>query len=134
MRRLAFVFVFLFSSTGFVFAVDHAPCDLSVAGIKDKKELIKFLGKLQTAAAAKDVGALSKLANYPLRVGKKGRIKNESVLKRKFSKVFTPKVLNAIAKLNRDDLFCSYQGVMVGDGEVWIQEIEGVIVISSVNN
>lgn len=117
-----------------MFAADHAACDLSVAGIKDKKELVKFFGKLQAAAAAKDADALSKLASYPLRVGKKDRIKNETVLKRKFSKVFTPKVLNAIAKLNRNDLFCNYQGVMVGDGEVWIQEIEGVIVISSVNN
>jgi hypothetical protein len=32
-----------------------------------------------------------------------------------------------------EDLFCQYQGVMFGDGEVWVQKIQGKVGISAIN-
>jgi hypothetical protein len=64
-------------------AAEHKGCDLAAAGFKDKKEFVKFFDRLQTAAESKDQAAISKMANYPLRVGKI-RIKNETELKKKF--------------------------------------------------
>lgn len=110
-----------------------AACDLKEAGFHEPKNFHKFFAELKAAAAAKDQKAISKMASYPLRLGKKDRIKNETELKKRFGKVFTPKVLEAIAHHQESDLRCTYEGAVIGEGQVWIQEIEGVVAISAVN-
>lgn len=108
-------------------------CDFKAGGFDRPQELKKFFAKLKTAAAKPDAVAIAKMANYPLRVGKKDRIRNETVLKRKFPSIFTPAVLQAITSQREEDLYCDVQGARIGHGEVWIQQVEGVVVITNVN-
>jgi hypothetical protein len=117
------------------FAASNPGCDLKQAGFKSPKEFEKFFAKLQTAAAARDEAALAKMANYPFRIGDKKRIKNEAEMKKKFASVFTSEILVQITAQKRSSLFCDYQGARIGEGrnEIWIQEIEGVVVISSIH-
>ncbi len=108
-------------------------CDLKQAGFNRPKEFEKFFTNLQAAAAAKDRAALAKMASYPFRIGDKKRIKNEAEMKKKFGSVFTPRILAAIVSQKRSGLQCDPQGAKLGDGEIWIQEIEGVVVITAIN-
>jgi hypothetical protein len=115
------------------FAGGKAGCDLKKAGFHHPGDFEKFFTALQAAAAAKDAGAISKMANYPLRIGDEKRIQNETELKEKFDSVFTPKVLAAITSQKRSTLDCDYQGAKIGGGTVWIQEVEGVVVVSALH-
>ncbi|MGZ3696201.1 MAG: hypothetical protein ACXWQO_19430 [Bdellovibrionota bacterium] len=132
MKIFLFAAVCLFSFSAL--AAKHKGCDFAAAGFKNKKEFVKFFGKLQAAAEAGDQAAISKMANYPFRVGE-SRIKDETELKRRFSSVFTPKILAKISAQKFDTLFCDYEGAKIGKDkpQIWIQEIEGVIVITNIS-
>ncbi len=109
-------------------------CDFDSAGV-EKDLFLSFFPKLKAAAKTKDSAALSSLVLYPLRFNSQSRrsIKNASSLKKDFSKIFNDKVLAAIANQEAKDLFCRDQGVMLGEGEVWIQQKGKTVGISSIN-
>lgn len=114
-------------------AREKPACDLKQAGFHNPVGFNKFFVNLQQAAADKNVGAISRMVNYPLRIGNNQRIANESELKKKFDSVFTPAVLRAITGQKRSELLCDHRGATIGDGTVWIQEVEGVVVISTLH-
>lgn len=117
-------------------AVGPSCPELSIAGIDSQPALREFLKALQSAAVAKDKDALAHDALYPLRVNSKRKamtIKTRAELKSKFDLIFSHKVLRAIALQKFHDLFCRDQGVMIGDGEVWIGARDGKIGIVSIN-
>ena len=111
--------------------------DLSVTGMHSKEQLFSFVSTLKKAIAAKDIQNISKTIIFPLRVNthnsKSYQVKNEREFNNLFSKIFTPAVINAIQIQNPNDLFCRDQGVMIGQGEVWINEINGKVGIFTIN-
>jgi hypothetical protein len=85
----------------------------------------RFLAVLKTHVRAGDERAVTKLIAYPLRVnfpdGARSYANARSV-ERDFSRIFTPKVRQAILSQRADHLFVRDQGAMIGDGEVWFSE------------
>jgi hypothetical protein len=133
----------LFLSTNAIFAATDiqvkvvAPCDnFEATGITSLEAFSNFFTTLQTAAAKQDKVTIAKLINYPLRVNKAGKsrhIKAEVGVENYFSKIFTDKVLQAITHQKYADLFCRDQGVMIGNGEVWINQQGDKIGIYAIN-
>jgi hypothetical protein len=50
-------------------------------------------------------------------------IKSAKDMRRMFPRIFTARVRSAILSQNLDDAFSNYQGVMIGNGQVWIAEV-----------
>jgi hypothetical protein len=92
------------------------------AGIDDDAEVTAFLGKLQAALAKDDQAAVLALAEFPLRVNfaKKPASLERAAVQKRFKEVFSPHVRKAVAEAKADDLFSNWQGVMLGDGAVWM--------------
>jgi ketosteroid isomerase-like protein len=84
------------------------------------------IGKLQTAVAAKDAAAVAALVSYPINVavaGKKTVIKNADAFVQNYEKIVTPTIASAVTTQKYGELMVNAQGVMFGNGEVWLNGI-----------
>lgn len=78
---------------------------------------------LQRGVAAGDRAAVAGLMRYPVRVsiaGKSQKVADAAAFKRDYDKIVTPALAKLIAEQKFDNLFVNWQGVMLGQGEVWI--------------
>jgi hypothetical protein len=94
----------------------------SAAGIDDPKMVDMFLSDLQQAVAADDAAKVAELARYPVDVvvGKKRRrLRTRDEMQKLYPDVFTPCLKKIVAAARPEDLFASYQGVMIGGGAIW---------------
>jgi hypothetical protein len=84
-----------------------------------------FLASLTTAVKAGDKQKISAMVQYPLNVNvDKGHrlVRSSSEFVKDYDRFFTPVVVKAIEKQVPECLFANWQGVMIGDGEVWFEE------------
>lgn len=80
----------------------------------------------QSAVAAGDSAGVSKLVEYPIRVGIAGKsivINDEKTFIDRYEQFMTPEIMSAIVNTRYRDLFVNYQGVMFGKGQAWINGI-----------
>ena len=80
---------------------------------------------LQAALRADDRSAIIARINFPLRVGGAGgpRIyRDEQSVERGFDRIFTPRVIRAIARQKPGQLTIRNRRAVVGKGEVWLAE------------
>jgi len=88
--------------------------------------------------AADDKAAVAVMVNYPLTVhasrGVSRTYRDAAALGASYARVFTPEVKAAVAAAAADNLFARDQGVMIGQGEIWMNEIRGSIKIITVNH
>lgn len=124
-----------FLALGFYVNASATSCpDISVTGIASQDAFNKFLISLK--AATKDPKAMTKHVLFPLRVNAKPKmkpIKNEEDLQKHFAAVFSDNVLKVIDSQKVEEIFCRDQGVMLGDGEIWIRQEKdkiGIVVIN----
>jgi hypothetical protein len=86
-----------------------------------------FFKQVQRAVLADDVEWISRaLSSYPFTVKlKTGQIKlqNEGDLKKHAKTIFNTKLKEAVRNQSSDALFKNWQGIMIGDGEIWFSEI-----------
>lgn len=78
---------------------------------------------LQRGVAAGDRAAVAGLMRYPVRVtiaGKNQNVADAAAFQRDYDKIVTPALAKLIAEQKFDTLFVNWQGVMLGQGEVWI--------------
>ena len=117
-------------------SAESSGCDLSVPGFDSKEPFLKFFGQLKAAAAKKDKAALSGLILYPMGVNGKGAktIRTPADFSKNFDSLFTPKIQSVIEKQQLDKLFCRDQGVMYGDGEIWVGVSKGKVGIKTLNS
>jgi hypothetical protein len=110
-------------------------CDLAVAGFSSKEPFLKFFDQLLKSAAINDKIQLSDLILYPLQINakKKYQIHTQVEFQKKFQDVFTLKIQNVVKKQKLDQLFCRDQGVMFGDGELWVGTDGKKIGIKTIN-
>jgi hypothetical protein len=83
----------------------------------------KLLTDLQQAVSQHNAPAVAALVHYPIKVnpGKHPiTIKNPKAFIKDYDRIITPDIAAAIYKQKYDALFVNSQGVMIGDGEVWI--------------
>lgn len=86
----------------------------------------KVILAFQSAVKAGDAAGVAALVNYPITVsinGKKQRIANPRDFTANYDAIITPAIAAAVEKQRYKDLFVNSQGVMFGDGEVWINGI-----------
>ncbi|GGA74983.1 hypothetical protein GCM10011385_31270 [Nitratireductor aestuarii] len=103
------------------------------------KQYRAFLEQLQKAIAADDRQAVAAMVDYPFETrigGKKVRIRDKKRFVADYGKIITRKIKDAVAKQRYEDLFANWQGVMIGDGEIWFSGIGGndTVKIIAVNN
>lgn len=111
-----------------------APADaLTEAEGGARERITKLLGdaepyegvfnQLQRGVAAGDRAAVAGLMRYPMRVtigGKNQNVADAAAFQRDYDKIVTPALAKLIAGQTFDTLFVNGQGVMLGQGEVWI--------------
>ena len=109
----------------------------------DLGEARLFFDCLKIATKRDDRHALSRLIRYPLRVNTaKGAniIRTPAAFMKAYPMIFNPRVKAAIDAQRFEDVFVSYRGIMIGNGEVWISGIsergrsKPTIKIISINN
>lgn len=85
-----------------------------------------FFESLKTAVAAGDKQAVSAMVDYPFtaRIGDKAlTIRDAAQFVADYDMVITPKVKDAIAAQTYETLFANWQGVMIGNGELWFSGV-----------
>lgn len=81
---------------------------------------------LQKSLAAGDKAGVAALVSYPIDVkvaGKSEKFADANALVAKFDQVFTPEISKAIAGQQFSSAFVNAQGLMIGNGEVWISGV-----------
>ncbi len=81
-----------------------------------------FLAKLQGLIKKNKVDDILNLVRYPLRnplAKNLPAFKNKKQLQKQYSQIFNKQVQSAIVKQQSKKLFVNYQGVMIGNGEIW---------------
>ena len=135
--RSFLVLIALLTAAGYALA-DNPDNPYAAAGISDPAHVTQFIARLQSAVAVGDRAAVVAMLDYPLRVYAPGRRLTTyyaaAALKANYAQVFTPEVVAAIATATPDNLFVRDQGVMVGNGEVWMREVHGAMRIIAINH
>jgi len=114
MRRLTtgiLVTFFLFAFT--------AQADVYSISAADKD----FFGKIRTAILGDDAEWLSKAISYPIVIKGNLKLKNTNDLKQHADLVFSRRIKSAVRKQSPDALFKNWQGIMIGDGEIWFAKV-----------
>ncbi|WP_158944000.1 hypothetical protein [Granulicella sp. S190] len=94
--------------------------DLSVG---DHIKVQHLLSRLQQAVASHNATEVADLVHYPIKVnpGKHPlTIKSPKAFAKDYDRIITSDISSVILKQKYDALFVNSQGVMIGDGEVWI--------------
>ena len=132
------ILVFLIALFAVTSGQARADNPYAVAGISDPAQVALFVARLKRAVAADDRAAIAGMVNYPLRVnsaaGRPTFYRNAAALSANYRRVFTPDIKEAVAATKTDDLFARDLGVMIGNGEIWMNEIDGSIKIITVNH
>ena len=89
-------------------------------------EITGFLGALQAAVRSGKPAEVADLVVFPLRVNtppKTGFVKTRSEFVRRYAEIFTPAVRAAILRQRPTELFRNWQGLMIGNGEIWFRGV-----------
>lgn len=92
----------------------------------DHKAYEQFFTKLKKAVADGDKQTVASMVDHPFKArisGKAVTIRDAAHFAADYDKVFTAKVKEAVAKQTYPNLFANWQGVMIGDGELWFNGI-----------
>lgn len=96
-----------------------------------------FLSTLQAAVAADNRAAVAALVRYPLTTYDNGVATAEyadaAALLAAYDALFTPAVKDAIARATPETLFTNIDGVMIGNGEIWIDNSSLPLMIKTIN-
>ncbi|MDI6029391.1 hypothetical protein QBK99_24865 [Corticibacterium sp. UT-5YL-CI-8] len=87
-----------------------------------------FFDALKKAVATGDKAAVAAMVDYPFQArigGKAVKIRDAAHFVADYDKIITTKVKEAVAEQSYPTLFANWQGVMIGDGEVWFSGTGG---------
>jgi hypothetical protein len=85
-----------------------------------------FFTDLKKAVSADDKKAVAAMVDYPITVsigGKGVKIKSGKDFVSHYDHIFSNKIATAVEKQTYAALFANDQGIMIGDGEIWIDGI-----------
>lgn len=111
-----------------------------VAGIDDPTEFTTYFAKLQKAVKDNKPAKVADLISYPMNLNKDNKnyvIYNKDEFLKKYDRIFTSLVREKLLAQKVDKVFVNYQGIMVGDGDLWIGKQNnklGVIAVNIINN
>jgi hypothetical protein len=81
---------------------------------------------LQKAVSAHDAAGVAALVSYPIGVkvgGKETVVKSAKAFAEHYDGIMTPAITKAVVNQKYENLFVNDQGVMFGDGQVWVNGI-----------
>ena len=88
----------------------------------------RFFDKLKKAVASGDKETVAAMVDYPFQArikGKAVKIRDQKHFVADYDQIVTGKVKNALASQTYATLFANWQGVMIGDGEIWFNGVCG---------
>ncbi len=86
-----------------------------------------FYDQIKKAILANDFESFAKSVAYPIEINtsnKAVRVQTKYQLKEYQSLIFNRHLKHALQKHSADSLFKNWQGVMIGDGDIWFSRIE----------
>jgi hypothetical protein len=92
----------------------------------DHAQYQAFIATLRSALSAHDAKAVAGLVSYPITVviqGKRTKIASPASFVPNYDAIVTPQIAQAVIKQKYDDMLVNSQGIMFGDGQVWINGI-----------
>jgi len=88
------------------------------------QEVNEFAKKIRDLILAKQWERLADEINYPIEIDGKKVHNKEEFLKIDFEALLTSKFYERIQNQDYNALFANWRGIMIGDGDVWINETE----------
>ncbi len=112
----------------FSFEKDYSVCtDLSAAVVE------KAAATIRNAVVKNDWDTIADMIDYSIEIGSTS-VKDAAEFKALIgSSAVAPEFIKAVTDESCVDLFANYQGVMFGDGEIWMNEKDGAMKITSFN-
>lgn len=98
-------------------------CDVKIAGGVDKQDFLNFDRVLRAAIQSGDTATVAMLSGYPLAINK-GKssisIDTPATLQSQFDQIFPDHIRKMILNEKPEQVFCNWEGVMYGNGAVWV--------------
>jgi len=109
------------------------------AGISDSKAAENFFLHLQQAVRNNQRAKVAAMMSYPISVrvrSRKVKLRAKADLLKRYDFVFNKKVKHALAAQKIPDLFANWQGIMIGNGELWFNQmpVSHNFKITAINN
>ena len=111
-------------------------CDLSSTGGPGKDRFLAFDQELRFALSEEDLEVIAFLVYFPLRVNQEGTtisVEDAATLQARFQEIFPAVVRATVLDQWPETVFCSSEGIMYGNGEIWIRATDQRYAISAIN-
>ncbi|AWH52037.1 hypothetical protein C1924_01955 [Stenotrophomonas sp. ESTM1D_MKCIP4_1] len=86
----------------------------------DAAQYENVFNAFKTAVVGGDRAAVVEEVRFPLNVAGGKKITGPGEFQRNYEKIITPAVVKAMSEQEFDKVFVNQQGVMIGDGQVWL--------------
>lgn len=86
----------------------------------DAAQYQKVFNAFKTAVVGGDRAAVVEEVRFPLNVAGGKKITGPGEFQRNYEKIITPAVVKAMSEQEFGKVFVNQQGVMIGDGQVWL--------------
>lgn len=85
-----------------------------------------MVASLKQAVAAQDAAAVAALVHYPLEArigGERVEVNDAAQFQAQYAQLMAPEIVRAIQTQDYDRALVNQQGIMLGDGQVWISGV-----------
>ncbi|HGM5877793.1 TPA: hypothetical protein ACKP4S_002301 [Stenotrophomonas maltophilia] len=86
----------------------------------DAAQYEKVFNAFKTAVVGGDRAAVVEEVRFPLNIANGRKITGPGEFQRNYEKIITPAVVKAVSEQDFGKVFVNQQGVMIGDGQVWL--------------
>ncbi|WP_188248631.1 hypothetical protein [Stenotrophomonas maltophilia] len=86
----------------------------------DAAQFEKVFNAFKTAVVGGDRAAVVEQVRFPLNISDGKKITGPGEFQRNYEKIITPAVVKAVSGQDFGKVFVNQQGVMIGDGQVWL--------------
>lgn len=96
------------------------PASWKIAGIDNPEDFKNFFANFEQLVKEDQKFDIAELIRYPM-----NGIKDQADFVERYDQIFTEEVKTAVIQQDVEKMFKNYQGVMVGNGEIWFSAIGG---------
>lgn len=111
-----------------LFADGSRPSTWDIAGFNDPVAFKKFLAQFKDWVAHDQADSVIAHVKFPL-----AHYKTAAELKAKYSEVFDSTMKAVVIQQPLNEIFRNYQGAMLGNGQLWWNELDGQYRIIAIN-
>ncbi|MFT8351098.1 hypothetical protein [Clostridium saccharoperbutylacetonicum] len=133
---------FVLSLEGSIPGAEYGKRYAKVLNNKSDQDVEDYVSKIQNYIANDNKEKLAEEIKYPINVkinGKVTKIQNKDELIKNYDKIFYEEYKQKISETSTKYLFVNYQGIMVGVGEFWINDVistgsDSKLMVIAINN